>query len=290
MSNRYTPYTSVQGLEQLLGEMLAKAYVIRIMASYNVSVSTNWLIRERMLDDFHMLYVVSGSGTYIVEDMAVELTQNNVLFISNQVRHQAFRNKDIPFRIIPLRFRLYAPKDEKWITDRADRFYLHFTPRNGFAMQQLFEKIHTYNQLQPSVIKETLCHSAVAETLASLLLELEGLNRPYPLHPGLSKIKQAIDEHPAERYSQRELADIASLSPKYVSALFHQVFGLPLKEYEIRTRMEYAEYLLKHSNHSVKELANLLGYPDPYSFSKQFKQYRGYSPSSVILSTRGGDR
>ncbi len=290
MSNRYIPYTAVQGLQRLLGRMLDEPYIFRILASYNVSVSTNWLIRERVLDHFHMLYVVSGSGTYIVEDTTVELDQNHILFISDQVRHQAYRNKAIPFRIIPTRFRLFAPKDKQYVSDRSEPFYMHFKPHNGLAMQQLFEKVHSYNQLQPSVIKDTLCHSAIAEVLASCFRELEELHRPHPVHPGVSYLKRTIDEHPAERYSLQQLADIARLSPKYTSALFHEAFGMPVKEYQIRTRMEYAEYLLKHSNHSVKELANLLGYPDPYSFSKQFKQYRGYSPSSVMLSTRGGDR
>lgn len=281
MSNRYIPSIADQELKKLLSRMLDEPYMFRILASYNVSVSTHWLIRERVLDHFHMLYVVSGSGTYVVEDTAVELDQNHVLFISDRVRHQAYRNKSIPFRIITTRFSIFAPKDNQIVGNASEPFYMHFKPRNGLAMQQLFEKLHSHNQLQQSVIKDTLCHSAVSEILASLLHELEGLRRPHPVHPGVNQLKRTLDEHPAERYSLQQLADIALLSPKYASALFHEAFGMTIKEYQIRTRMEYAEYLLKHSNHSVKELASLLGYPDPYSFSKQFKQYRGYSPSSV---------
>ncbi|WP_079912649.1 AraC family transcriptional regulator [Paenibacillus sp. 32352] len=281
MSNRHTPSKAIQGLERLLGDLLASPYIFRILASYNVSVKTDWMIRERVLNEFHMLYVVSGSGTYIVEDTAVDLSHNHVLFISNQVRHRAFRNQDIPFRIIPTRFQLYSPAEEQLIAYNAEPFYLHFSPGNAFAMQQLFEKVHTYNQLPASVIKDTLCHSAVAETLAGMLQELKAPNQPLSLHPGLLRLKQVMDEQPAERLSLSQMAEVACLSPKYVSALFRQAFGMSVKEYQIRTRMDYAEYLLKHSDQTVKQLSVLLDYPDPYAFSKQFKQYRGYSPSSV---------
>jgi len=38
-------------------------------------------------------------------------------------------------------------------------------------------------------------------------------------------------------------------------------------------------YSLAESDCTVRTAAELLGYPDPYTFSKQFKAVRGYPPS-----------
>ena len=45
-------------------------------------------------------------------------------------------------------------------------------------------------------------------------------------------------------------------------------------------RMEDAKSKLTSSNQSIQEIADLVGYHDTFTFSKAFKRYSGYSPST----------
>lgn len=58
---------------------------------------------------------------------------------------------------------------------------------------------------------------------------------------------------------------------------FTQCTGVAPGAYQLRLRMERAAQLL--ARHSVCETAELLGYSDPYVFSRQFKHVTGISPA-----------
>jgi len=58
---------------------------------------------------------------------------------------------------------------------------------------------------------------------------------------------------------------------------FTRAIGIAPRTYQICERMDRARLLLR--DHSVKETAAILGYADPFFFSRQFRQHTGASPS-----------
>ena len=48
--------------------------------------------------------------------------------------------------------------------------------------------------------------------------------------------------------------------------------------------MSQATYLLRDHNRRIGEIAEEIGYPDLYAFSKMFKRYMGVSPRSFRLT------
>jgi len=65
---------------------------------------------------------------------------------------------------------------------------------------------------------------------------------------------------------------------------FLRIKGVPPAEYRIRRRIEAACRLL--GSHPVKEVAERLGYCDPFTFSSQFRQFTGTTPSSFRQTLR----
>jgi len=66
---------------------------------------------------------------------------------------------------------------------------------------------------------------------------------------------------------------------------FRQVFNETPHQYYVRRRIEYARVLLGKGN-SVKETAQACGYPDIFSFSKQFKEMTGIAPSRFFTQSK----
>ena len=62
------------------------------------------------------------------------------------------------------------------------------------------------------------------------------------------------------------------LSYSYLSTLFKSELGMTFKEYLNLVRIQNACELLKKRNCSVSETAELVGYSNPYYFSKVFKK------------------
>ena len=86
-----------------------------------------------------------------------------------------------------------------------------------------------------------------------------------------------------ERYSGRitgqELAAQMNLGYETLRKQFKSSVGLSIGQYSIRVRVNRAKSLLLRSGLPLETLALQLGYPDYFSFCKQFKQHTGVSPA-----------
>lgn len=80
-----------------------------------------------------------------------------------------------------------------------------------------------------------------------------------------------------------ELAMLCNLSEKYFITLFKKSLGISPGNYIIQLRMNMALEYINEQRYSVKEIANMIGYPDQYSFSKAFKNYYGTAPSKLKM-------
>lgn len=120
----------------------------------------------------------------------------------------------------------------------------------------------------------------VIESLLSLLMELELHNcREVSVEPTTAdRIKMFINNQEGKRLTVNEVADFAGYSRNYVSSLFHRETGIKLKTYIDRYRAETAAKMLQYSNLKIIEIAEIMDFPDVFSFSKFFFQNTGIYP------------
>ncbi|SFE42098.1 AraC-type DNA-binding protein [Paenibacillus algorifonticola] len=88
-----------------------------------------------------------------------------------------------------------------------------------------------------------------------------------------------MEDHFQHTISREQLAEIAELNPDHYSRMFRKYKGTSPIGYLTGLRMEKAKTLLKHSHYSIAEIARLVGYSDPYHFSRRFKQLIGVAPT-----------
>ena len=74
------------------------------------------------------------------------------------------------------------------------------------------------------------------------------------------------------------LADSLAVSAPYLSKLFHEQTGSSPSKYLTDIRMRQARKLLMDTNLTVKEIAVRVGFPDPFHFSRSFRNAVGISP------------
>lgn len=75
-----------------------------------------------------------------------------------------------------------------------------------------------------------------------------------------------------------QMAAFAGVTRNYLFTLFKQETQQSPRQYLTRYRMEKAASLLAHTEKRVADIAHAVGYEDPLSFSKAFKQYYKVSP------------
>lgn len=94
-----------------------------------------------------------------------------------------------------------------------------------------------------------------------------------------------IHYHLHEKITVAILAQHVHLNPTYLSELFARETGTSLSQYITDKRMEAAENMLKYSEYSFNEIAQILAYRSQSHFTKVFKKHSGMTPGSTAPST-----
>lgn len=90
----------------------------------------------------------------------------------------------------------------------------------------------------------------------------------------------------AEPVRLEQLAQLEHLSPSRYSAVFRQCMGMSPQHFLISLRIRNAADLMRRTDLSVKQIAQAVGYDDPFYFSSLFKQKTSFSPSAYQQKCR----
>jgi AraC-like DNA-binding protein len=93
------------------------------------------------------------------------------------------------------------------------------------------------------------------------------------------QVRSYLDNNWHQSMSLDELSKMFKMSKSHLSHQFQKFFNASITNYIIQQRMSAAQRWLYDLNVRPGEIAQQVGYPDIYSFSRQFKKYFGISPS-----------
>lgn len=112
------------------------------------------------------------------------------------------------------------------------------------------------------------------------------LGKPFesPEKPVTQKLvesaKEFIYNHFSEPITLSQIADSLSVSPNYLSKIFHEAVGESYIKFITRIRMEYAAYLLKtNSDEHIFNIAEKTGYYNLKHFNFVFKEFYNMTPT-----------
>lgn len=98
-------------------------------------------------------------------------------------------------------------------------------------------------------------------------------------HQIIQQACQLLGNCQSERKSPVQIAKELGVGYESFRKMFRQHTGLSPGGYAIMKRMEQAKAMLLNNGASIKQVALELGFPDLFTFSRQFKQMVGVSPS-----------
>lgn len=98
----------------------------------------------------------------------------------------------------------------------------------------------------------------------------------------LKPVFKYISSHIGQKIRAGELSALLCMSEKYFISFFKQTVGVSPLVYINQVKMNQARNYLWEGSRSIKEISSLLGYADPYTFSKAFKKHYNVSPSQFF--------
>ena len=145
----------------------------------------------------------------------------------------------------------------------------------------LTEKILDHHQL--TITNELLRTSILYEIIALLVSSNTALHKQQSHSYDYSQdvyVNAALEyiHHNLARAQVSDIAEYIGISRSYLTRIFKDKLNTAPKEYILNCRLSEASKLLRSTDRSVREIAETVGYTNPFSFSQGFKNMFGISP------------
>ena len=101
-------------------------------------------------------------------------------------------------------------------------------------------------------------------------------------HGYISRVQKAmlfIQNNFRDDLGLADIADVAKVTPAYMSSIFLKECGVNFKEYLNTIRYDYVKKLLEYSNMTVTDICYESGFSDYANFERHFKERFLLSPS-----------
>lgn len=220
-------------------------------------------------------YYLEGDGSLMINKHHVPFREGQLVLIPPNALHgetssHTFRNTCFLFTAnIP------APNEYLITTDNENR-----------DIQRLIEIMYRAYHLNPQNWE------AISEGILDLILQLTIYNSSLP-NFDVEKMKEELSFNISNpHYNIESVYEGIKRSPGYMRKLFQKSTGYTPLQYLTIKRVEYAKNLLDvHNGAEIKIniIAKMVGFEDPYYFSRVFKKVTGIYPSQYSSKKTNGE-
>lgn len=127
-----------------------------------------------------------------------------------------------------------------------------------------------------------LCAALLLECLTYVNRELDGGPPSSSRQQRTEQMKAYLRNHYRRKVTKEDLGLATGISPNYAATLFKEMTGQTISAFTHGLRTKTAVYLLRHSELTVADIAEQLGYCDVSYFHKTFKRLTGAVPSDYV--------
>lgn len=225
---------------------------------------------------FH--YVVSGRGTFIINNKKFDIHPGTIFFIPKGQTSIYYTNKDNPWTYIWVGF------DGEVVDDYLSALGLSLSNPvivdNQKKLKKYFDLISSRYLTDGYIDVSSL--GALYLLFGELLFDKKDTKKSSSSKVTLNLARVYIDNNFQFNIGVSDIAKNVNVTPNYLSSIFQKELGISTKQYLIKIRMEKALDFLKSGFFNVKQVSEMVGYPNQLHFSNEFKRIYGKSPINYI--------
>lgn len=235
--------------------------------------------RPQGADQHILIYCHKGAGNVKIQAAEYRVEAGDFVFIPAKMVHRYRADETNPWTIYWVHFKGQVSFALISLLHKQAGSYKGFV-RSNERVLSLFEEM--YNQLARGYGTDNLIYSNMClwHFLSTFLYN----SKHDP--SGQSQLKDPIDhaidflsKHVENVLTLEAIANQVNLSPSHFSFIFKKKTGFSPIEYFNHLKVQKACQFLLFTNLRVKEIAQELGFDDPYYFSRLFTKVMGMAPN-----------
>lgn len=265
----------------------------------NLSFQLESITKSKYDSDWHstlhthpfteLFYVVDGKGEFNIQGQRFPVKANDFVIINPQVEHTELSSLDEPLEYIVLGIRGLSFSNLTPVSEGGHPF-------SFFNLRDEQKDILRYlNAMVQEATSQSMSYELVCHNLLEILLIKILRHQHFDLEVGkqskatkdISFIKHYLETYYHESIQLEDLASMTHLSRFYISHSFKKEIGMSPMEYLIDIRIKESKILLRTTNYSISQVADIVGFTTPTYFSKQFRKSTGISPTDYREQFQG---
>lgn len=251
--------------------------------------------RQHITDHFHdchqIIYVSRGSAEITVSQKTYRARAGDLVLISRFEKHSVTNASEdycrYTLKISPhTSGSLPASLDMMSLLVNRPRDFCHVFTSDSADTEHIFIQSE----------REARMGEAMSDTMLDMLF-MQLLIMLFRLRPRLETpdsrelqlvgtLQRYMEENLHARHTLEALADMVYLSPSHMSHLFKRITGRSVMGYLLDCRMAKAKQLLTHTDDTVAEIVEKIGFADSSNFSRTFKAVTGKTPRDFRRENR----
>ena len=259
------------------------------------------LSRRSGLSSYLFLIVLSGSGEVSYRDTAASSERHAAPQSQNNSRPEACGMITVPaqtgdcfFLDCMNEYTHISSENDPWellwihfYGPQAGAYYTYFREQHSWHLHSghfteltsaIWSVIHYHEEKTDDT--DILTAQQIVNILTLMCTESdEADSSTSALGDKLKSILHYLDEHYTEDISLDSLAEQFYISKYYLSREFKKEFGTTIIQYILAKKITNAKELLRYSNASIEDIAQLCGIDDASYFNKVFKKIEGCTAS-----------
>lgn len=246
-------------------------------------------LAPRRIPDHNLIYVLEHHAVWVLEDTPYELAPGHLLIVPPRMWHHGYSTEKS--------VTIFSVHLEMTLPGGQDVFDMLSFPR----MQQVLpaSSLDGYltgaaNEFHRSSENERLLMLPNWGRMIGLELIIDNHRRGWLQHrvtdPLVAEILEELRRRADRPVRLGDLARWSGYSPQHINRVFRKVLGVTPLQHHLRLRMDRAaETLLDNPNTRIATVARLLGFADPFHFSRLFRKVHGRSPTQFLAAARSCD-
>ena len=222
-----------------------------------------------------MFFIMSGSGTFQLQRHSFPVSGRSLVIINPGVMHCEQSNQGSPLEYIVLGVENLemAANEQGYVLTTFNRDWDTVSVSLRLMLQEARSGQDGYSQVCQRMLEIILLRILRRRGL-SLASEAVGMDD----NRECGMVRRYIDEHFKESITLDQLAELAHINKYYLVHAFRKAYGTSPINYLISRRIQESRFLLTNSNHSLSQIARILGFSSLSYFSQSFHRTEGVSP------------
>ena len=253
---------------------------------------------------FEVLYLCSGSAMCHIQDRLLPMRVGDLAVIGSTLYHRIERRSSSPLTIAALFFdpeiiRCGGGNDGmEYLTPflLQDANFPHVIPAETGIPRQVLEMMLRIHAERPAAPKSRLSLKTYLKMiLASLVSYYESYSGTVEVfhrqERALDRVRplfRFLEENCGGSIQIKQAARICGMSESHFMSVFKEVTGLSFLKYLNHYRVERAQLMLTHSDDSMKNICQEVGFCDQSYFGAVFRKVVGLTPAEYRRRFKGG--